>query len=291
MDDATYDLLSDIRPEKVILIKLQEIELQYPELLDVKGSRSTIEYYFTCSPVLPLYILESHEKVDRITYLDADIYFFSGVKELFAEISDSSIAIVEHRFKLMKKRNLRYGRYNVGILSFMRDEEGLMCLRMWKDECIDWCYDRLEDGKFADQKYLDRWPGKYQGLSVIQNKGVNLAPWNIRGSLLSLNASNIVVDDNVLVFYHFHGLKKIGFHCWDSGLGSNLVRCSGILRDVIYKPYICKLSQIESDLLSKHEFIATNNKIRPPISESLFARLSYKIQYIIRILLGNYIKI
>lgn len=291
LDEVTYELLNKMQLENIILIKLVEIEAAYPELLDIKKTRSTIEYYFTCSPVLPLYIFDKFNQVDRISYVDADLYFFSGVDKLFKEISDSSIAVVEHRFHSMKKKNLRYGRFNVGIVSFRRDEQGIKCLEKWKGQCIDWCYDSLEEDRFADQKYLDEWPKLFDNLVIIQNKGVNLAPWNAGGSKLSLNGANLMVNNNDLIFYHFHGLKRFGDRRWDSGLGYYLVRCAGVIRESIYKPYINQLLQIESELAQKYRLEVPRNKMRPPLNNGLFSKLSYYLQFLIRIILWNYIKI
>ena len=32
---------------------------------------------------------------------------------------------------------------------------GLKALKWWRDRCLEWCYARIEDGKFGDQFYIE----------------------------------------------------------------------------------------------------------------------------------------
>ena len=36
-----------------------------------------------------------------------------------------------------------------------------------------------DDDAFADQKYLDGWPGLFKNVTVVQRKSANVAPWNL----------------------------------------------------------------------------------------------------------------
>jgi hypothetical protein len=72
----------------------------------------------------------------------------------------------------------RFGIYNVGWVSVRRCEEGIKALRWWRERCIEWCHDFVDGDRFADQRYLDRLPGLFPHVHVIQHLGANLAPWN-----------------------------------------------------------------------------------------------------------------
>jgi hypothetical protein len=291
LDDETYTLLERIGLEEIIPVPLDNLEYDYPELLTVKKDRSTIEYYFTCSPVFPLYVFKHYAVVDLITYLDADLYFFSSVESIFDEIAGSSIAIIEHRFHRLKKKNLRYGKFNVGLVSFRRDDQGLSCLEWWKDQCISWCYDRLEGDRFADQKYLDQWPSLFKNVVVLMNKGVNLAPWNIGNYTLRMKKNDLIVDDDRLVFFHFHGLKRLDSGYWDTGLGVYLVRCTRLIMNNIYTPYINELCKIQTELRLKYQIDTPAAGIRPPMDRGVLAKAGFYMQLAIRVLLRNYIKV
>ena len=219
LDDETFDALTKLAIQNIVPIALSEVEQWDTELLVAKENRSLIEYYFTLSPVLPLYVLE-HFNADIATYLDADLMFFSSPTVIYKELGDASILITGHRFPEQLKDLEVFGRFNVQCQVFRNDETGLCCLRRWREQCLAWCYDRLEDGKFADQKYLDEWPELYgEHLVVSKHPGVGVAPWNVADAHLTYAVEGWHVDNQPLIFYHFHGLKFLGRHWLKTGLG------------------------------------------------------------------------
>ena len=76
MDDTTYRILTELNLPGVYPIVLEEFERDDEPLKIAKTNRSRIEYYFTCTPSLPLYILNHWPEVGLITYIDADLFFF-----------------------------------------------------------------------------------------------------------------------------------------------------------------------------------------------------------------------
>jgi len=80
LDQTAKDALDERANQNIRTISLRDLEESDPELLSIKGTRSLVEYYFTCTPCLPWYILKTHEEVKDITYLDSDIFFFLTLK-------------------------------------------------------------------------------------------------------------------------------------------------------------------------------------------------------------------
>ena len=209
LDEDAFNALTKLDEENIVPIELRRVEQWDHELLAAKGNRSLIEYYFTLSPVFPLFVLE-HFEVDLVTYLDADLMFFSSPDPIYEELGECAIFVTEHRFPEHLKDSIKYGRFNVQCQAFRNDEVGLKCLHRWRKQCLVWCYDRLENGRFADQKYLDEWPELYGGSLVIsQHPGIGVAPWNITSLAIRSQEGEITVASEPLVFYHFAGFSLV----------------------------------------------------------------------------------
>jgi len=241
LDDLAYEILMKLSLPEVIPISLRDFEERDKELLKIKSSRSQVEYYFTCTPSLPIYIFRNYAETDMITYLDADMFFFSDIFPIYEELRGKSILIVGHRFPKHLRHLEDRGIYNVGLLSFRRDKYALNCLQRWRKQCIEWCYDRVENGLYADQKYLDDWPIRFPGVVELQHKGADLAPWNIMNYSLSLKNGRVLIDKEPLILFHFHYLHKISQWLYSPNLATYGMRATFLIKRYIYAPYIREL--------------------------------------------------
>jgi hypothetical protein len=235
MDDRTYEILGRLKLEKAVLIRHDEFE--DAELLLVKPTRTTAEYCWTCTPSLPLYLFKKDPSINLIAYLDADLFFFSDPAPVYDEFGNASIMIIEHRFPDHLKHLEINGIYNVQMLIFRRDDRAMQCLAWWRERCIEWCFYRLEEGRLGDQKYLDDWPARFPGVHVLQHKGAGVALWNIMRYRVSQKNGRTYVDDQELVFYHFHAfsLQEDGGY----GIGNNSNYPLTIKKiGLVYRPYV-----------------------------------------------------
>jgi len=233
-DDKSYNLLKKLDLEFVTIISLQEFEDE--ELLKIKDNRSAGEYCWTCTPSTIKYSIETYD-LDSCTYLDADLYFFDNPEVLIEEMEDESVLITEHRYTPEYDQSATSGIYCVQFMTFKNDENGMKVLNWWRDACNEWCYARHEDGKFGDQKYLDDWTTRFEGVHVLQNLGGGVAPWNVQQ--YDLNDEKFK-----LIFYHFHNYKILEndkIECGTYKLDKNDI-------DILYKPYTRHLKNITKKL-------------------------------------------
>jgi hypothetical protein len=262
LSEECEQALQKLKLPGLVIISLREFEAGDDALLAAKRNRSPIEYFFTCTPSLPLYLFKKNPSMDAVTYLDGDLYFFGDLEEIHAEIGEASIAITPHRFPPALRDSERYGVYNVGWISFRRDAQALACLQWWRERCLEWCYDREENGRFADQKYLDCWPSKFSGVKVIQHPGVNLAPWNLAGHQLEWERERVWVDGRPLLVFHFHGLRQLTRHIFDPQWTRYQVKPGAVLKRRIYHPYLQHLIFTTNRLNLKGNFVGLNPRIK-----------------------------
>jgi hypothetical protein len=246
-DQIAFDLLTELNLSHVTPVSLQQFEDE--ELLKIKSTRSLVEYYWTCTPSTCLYVLNNDPTVDQITYLDADLMFFSDPEPIFSEMDKASILLIEHRYLTQFDQSVDSGIFNVQFMTFVRDEDGLKALNWWRDRCIEWCYMKLEDNKFGDQKYLDDFPKLFKNVHVLQHIGGGLAPWNADKYSITLKDEQIFVDSEPLIFYHFHAFKihpfKITYVC-------NLYPINDNVRQYIYKRYCVEIYDVYKSLREKY---------------------------------------
>lgn len=268
MDEISRVILAALNLPNVRLVPLHEIEWRDAALLATKKQRSLVEYYWTMTPTITLRMLERLEPGDVLTYLDADLYFFSAPDPIFAELGDASILIHEHRLSPhlahIAKRN---GKFNVGLLCFRKDADGLEALRWWRERCLEWCFKRCENGKFGDQMYLDDWPQRFRRLVVLQHIGAGTAPWNHDQYRFSRDdAGQVRVNDLPLVFYHVQALGLMGKHVVLPARQGDYLLTEPILKHC-YLPYIeelMKAIELVRQVLSDFEFGMSEENVMTP---------------------------
>lgn len=261
-DDVCFDVLTKMELKNLFVIPLKDFEND--KLLIVKPTRSRGEYCWTCTSWTILYVLENFE-VESCTYLDADLFFFGDPKILLDEVPiNKSILLTEHRYTRETKSLLLNGKYCVQFLMIKNDENGLKALRWWTNECIKWCYARYEDGKFGDQKYLEDWLTRFEGVYELENIGGGVAPWNVQQYKIINNIKSVrgiqkkTNKEFKLVFYHFHLLK---FYSSSVYLGHYLLSKEVI--NIIYKSYIKSNLEIQSELLKSYNLLGCESLHQP----------------------------
>lgn len=234
LDDAVKETLDSLGKPSIRTVKLSDIET--PDLLTVKLGRSRAEYCWTLTPFTPKIVFDRDPEAKRATYLDADMFFLKSPSPIFDEFqaSGKAVQITDHAYDAEYDWSAASGQYCVQFMTFVRGESEAV-RQWWQDRCIEWCFDRLEDGKFGDQKYLDDWPTRFpKSVHVLSQIDVLLAPWNAKRFPYSR-----------AIAWHFHGFRVLDNNRVLLRRGYSV---PDIVDKMIYTPYMHEIKNILGSL-------------------------------------------
>ena len=171
------------------------------------------------------------------------------------------VLITEHRYTPQYDKSKLSGKYCVQFMYFDNTENGKKVLNWWRARCLEWCFNRHEDGKFGDQKYLDDWLTRFEGVHSLRHLGGGLAPWNVQqfdfqqvGNVISgklkskkgvprfSGCQKVSYTEGSLfeaVFFHFHGVKL--FEQNKSIFAPKMYLLNDSIKAIFYTPYLQKL--------------------------------------------------
>lgn len=245
-DDLTVEILNQLALPNVTVIGLNNFES--PDLLAIKPSRNAKEYCWTCTPFTLKYCLE-HFEIPHCTYLDADLYFFADPTHIFPETPWNTL-ITPHRYTPKYEASETSGIFCVQWVSFNRNPDSQRILNDWCQNCLDWCYEIPENGKFGDQKYLDTWPQDYPNVIILEDPGIGMAPWNMQQyETFICSKGNLKIRTRTaqkfrLFFFHFHHV--IHYQNNVCHLGNYPIPKSA--QTHIYRPYLVALETAQAQL-------------------------------------------
>ncbi len=208
LDQALHRWLQRWAGKRVGTIRSDTLEASDPRLRPLRRERELWEYYATLKPVFLHHLIRQIPPDSLLAFIDSDTCCFSPLHPLAEAMGKASIALSPHRFSPALADLNRYGRYNAGFGIWRHDPSGLKCLHDWSNDCIAWCHRQLEDGKFMNQGYLDRWPDRYPNVIELDHPGHNLAPWNLDRHSVTNDHGQWLIDGLPLLFFHFSHLFR-----------------------------------------------------------------------------------
>ena len=233
-------------------------------------NRNRIEFLYALSPFIVEYAINKIDS-DVTVYVDADIYFYGDIKECLLPIIEGNkkVIFVEHRFKVMARNKMKYGKFNVGLVAFKNESDAKLVIEMWKNMCMAGTPQTLKDGMFGDQLYLEEIAKTIKYVYSESRKGHNEAAWNCE-QRISSKGEVIFTDGARLIYYHFSGLK-IGKFLANSQFAAYGEKMLKATRDLVYKPYCRNIRRI------RREYAISNYRIRKSLPFKELIKKVYKL--------------
>ena len=288
MDEKCYEVLTDLKQEHHVPVRLSDFEASDGALLKAKSNRSMSEYCWTCSSTFIRYVLNNYRE-EHCTYIDADMFFYQDPKLLIDEMRSAgkTVMITPHRFTPDKMHFLKNGIYCVEFNTFCNEEGSLRVLNKWCAQCLECCTSVYDGVHFGDQKYMDSWPNDYPGVvHECQHPGAGTAPWNI-GWYRQIDAEKHIVlykKDNSkvpIVFHHFHQVSYETQHRVRTGVLDGLSDVDYHLVKDLYIPYLLLIDK-KKQMLKKRYGIDALILIHPAHANrvSKWKRFLLNIQFV-----------
>lgn len=256
LDNTAYEIMSTLRAKNIVVIKAEQIEAYFEDLKSIKDTRAIHEYAWTIKSSEMLYILEKYKEVDRIIWLDGDTQMLSNPETIFDEWGTKSVILTEQYYTDNHESLInQYGRFQAGFVGFTRDIDGIEALSWWRKKCIDWCFSKSEEGRWADQKYLDKIPELFLNVCVVKNLGINMTPFILyrfnfeQQQYLEIRNDELYVNNIRLVLFHYYGFRYFDDITYD--LCSYWMKFTSSTINLLYKPYIesCKAAIEEIEVV------------------------------------------
>ena len=213
LDKETQLKLENLNLSFIKVIRLNLLFDKFPILVQEKKKRNLNEFFFLLTPFF-IYFLLKLQNIKHITYVDADLIFFSKIKKIQSLFKKKDILASYHDYN---QNYVTTGKYNVGYLVFRNNKRVLSQLNIWMKQCIisttvDGTYSNIICG---DQKYIELWEkNKKLKFSGIKLKNFNIGAWNITKKKFSKKNGVILCDDSKLYCIHANFIKfnlKNGF--------------------------------------------------------------------------------
>lgn len=243
MDDVVESYLTSLGYGNLKIITVADIKEMYPVLVWLEKERSRGEFSWTLSSFSIQYALRKFN-LDSCIYVDADTCFYNNPELLLKECGEKSVLITEHNYTPEYDQSATSGKFCVQFMYFKNNSDGNEVLEYWRAKCEEWCYNRMEDGKFGDQKYLDDWESRFEEIVYnCRNIGCGVAPWNVQKYEVTSENGVLFVTERItkikkpIVFFHFHALTEVGKRKWCFSQYS----LAEAEKELLFRPYVKKL--------------------------------------------------
>lgn len=275
-------------------------EIGIPDFESLWEKYNIIELNTCVKPFFLEYFTNQYKDLSYLMYFDPDTFVFGNIADIEAEFIDGKEIILtphiltpipldgkmpnEHLF-------LNFGTYNLGFIGIKNPSNNISFFKWWGERTYNIGFDRVSEGLFVDQLWMNFTPIFYSNTVVSKNAGLNMGPWNLHERFLSKNSEQKwIVNKNIeLVFYHFSNYKfskpeilasyydRFGFDD-----RKDLIELYKDYLEILIQNNIEKLSGLKCHYVTLRNDYLENQKVQQPVSKSLKTKIKDKLKSYIK---------
>src|SRR5437667_9697897 len=208
------EVRGDFDPKAERFRCLEVAELPLPDKQKFLFRYTILELNTAVKPWLLEWLFET-EGMDRVVYLDPDIYVYRRLREVEQALADGALMVLTPHLtgelnddhSPSEQEILKTGCYNLGFIALARHPRLATLLHWWQSKLEFDCRVDFAEGLFVDQKWMDLAPGMFEDVRVLRHEGYNVAYWNLAHRRIEMRGNDYLVNGQPLVFFHFSGVN------------------------------------------------------------------------------------
>jgi hypothetical protein len=173
----------------------------------------------TClKPFYLKYFTKNNSDLTHLMYFDPDTLVFGNLEDIENELTvNKEIILTPHILNPIPLDDklpsesifLNYGLYNLGFIGIKNPKNNLSFFEWWGERTYKIGYDKVAQGLFVDQLWMNLTPLFFDNTVISKNLGLNMAPWNLHERIITKSQNKILTvnNKNKLIFYHFSNYK------------------------------------------------------------------------------------
>ncbi len=197
--------------EKFELIPVESIGI--PQFASIAFKYDILELNTNVKPSFLKWILQCGD-IDRVIYLDPDIFVYSGLGETYDLLDDADAVLTPHILAPIRddKRPreqdfLLSGVFNLGFVGIANRKTAVELLDWWETRCLQSGFSEQRAGLFVDQKWANLFPCISPNTGILRDPGCNMAYWNLQERRIERRDGYFWVNGKSrLKFFHFSGI-------------------------------------------------------------------------------------
>lgn len=157
--------------------------------------------------------------IGKLIFFDPDILITAPLTELSALLDRHAIILTPHMTapvddgRLPSEQTiLQAGVHNLGFIAMRKSATTDAMLYWWGDRLNRYCFIKVEEGLFVDQKWMDLAPGYFGDVHLLRHPGYNVAFWNLHERMIGRENARWTVNGEQLFFFHFSGYDPLAPH-------------------------------------------------------------------------------
>jgi hypothetical protein len=160
-------------------------ELEIPGLAERGLCATPLELCVRVKPVALAALLD--EGYSAALFLDPDQWVLGDLEPVWSAVERNAIVLTPHLVAppggagaaARERMLLRAGTHNAGAVGVSDRPEARRMLEWWAERLDAANHERLDEGAYYDQRWLDLVPSLFEGVAILRDERFNVGHWNL----------------------------------------------------------------------------------------------------------------